>query len=193
MNPALSLNSKFLFVAIDRGPYLTLQSIEEVIGADYIQYLAEGVCKQERIELGLPYLDLRQIIHVWGSLENYLRRSDFRAIIRSTSEDVIGLNIEDEVSAVAKTVGIPLFVVEDFPGNYWPQPGHALSGLFTETEPQAGVYRPRGVPSDLIHNVNNPRRCLPQYQQTSSPKGNAEGIGSKEWNSDPLGWPTRWR
>ena len=128
-NRAPSLKPTYLFVAVHKGPYLTLEALEDAAGAGNVQYLADGVCKQEREESGLPYVDLEQIIHQWESLENYLRKSDFSAVVRSTSEDVSGTNVEDLVSIAAQNTDTPLFVVEDFPGNYWPKPGRALRGL----------------------------------------------------------------
>ena len=156
-NRASRLKPTYLFVAVHKGPYLTLAALEEVVGADNIQYLADGVCKLEREESGLPYVDLEQIFQQWESLENYLRNSDFSAVVRSTSEDVSGTNVEDLVSIAAQNSGTPLFVVEDFPGNYLPKRGRALNGLFTEAGPGQDIHRSRGVDPSLIHILSNPR------------------------------------
>ena len=70
---------------------------------------------------------------------------------------MVGNNVEDLVSAAAQTTGTPLFVIEDLPGNYWPNPQQALNGLFTESDSLAEVYRTRGIPINLMHCVNNVR------------------------------------
>ena len=103
-------------MAVHKGPYLTLQALEEPIGAGNVRYLVDGVSKQERNQSGLPYLDRAQITQHWGSLEEFLERSSIQAIVRSTSEDVTGANLEDQVSTAAQITGTPLFVLEDFPG-----------------------------------------------------------------------------
>ena len=47
----------------------------------------------------------------------FLEEQDFQAIVRGTSENVLEPNIEDIVSEAAISAGIPVFVVEDFPGD----------------------------------------------------------------------------
>ena len=57
-------------------------------------------------------MDLEQIIQQWESLENYLRKSDCSAVVRSTSEDVSGTNIENLISIAAQNTDTPLFVAD---------------------------------------------------------------------------------
>ena len=173
---------------------MTLAALEEVVGAGNFQYLADGVCKREREESGLSYVDLEQIIQQWESLENYLRKSDFSAVVRSTSEDVSGTNVEDLVSIAAQNTDTPLFVVEDFPGNYWPKPGRALNGLFTEAGPGQDIHRSRGVDPSLIHNLSNPRyAALGDIKKEKHPGGDPKLIRAEERNRHAMGRSTRRR
>jgi len=105
----------------------------------------------------LPYLDLGQVESAWGNLENCLLEMGTKAIIRSSSEDVPEQNVEELVSAAAKQVGVPVFVVEDFPGNYWPKPVHRIDGLFVEDESLIELYKSRGIDPQIVYNSGNPR------------------------------------
>ena len=148
---------RFLFVAIHKGPYLSIQPLEEALGAGRFLYLVEGVARQERADQGLTSLDLGQIQEEWGSLEDYLRRAQVRAVIRSSSEDVPGVNAEELASTAATNCDTPVFVVEDFPGNYWPRPGHRLDSLFVEDNSLVGLHCSRGTDPGVIYNTGNPR------------------------------------
>jgi hypothetical protein len=147
----------FLFVAVHQGPYLSIQPIEPELGARQAFYLVEGVARQERGRKGMPSLDLGQVQREWGNLREFLRKSRVAAVIRSTSEDVPGINVEDLASASAWEAGVPLFVVEDFPGNYWPKSREKLAGLFVEDESLVQLHQSRGTDPRVIHCTGNPR------------------------------------
>ncbi len=122
-----------------------------------MSYLVEGAAKQERERDGLPYLDLAMAEARWGTVEDYLRAGQVQAVIRGISLRVEGPNAEEVVSAAAGRIGTPVFVVEDFPGNYWPGAGASLAGLFVEHESLVDLYRDRGVDPRVVQVTGCPR------------------------------------
>lgn len=120
-------------------------------------YLVEGVSRAARIQGGLPYLDLREVRERWGDLKACLREAQVKAVVRSSSEDVLEENVEELASEAASRAGVPVFVVEDFPGNYWPRPGGRQDGLFVEDDSLAPLHRARGVDPEAIRASGNPR------------------------------------
>ena len=147
----------FLFAAVHTGPYLSIQPLEKELGTERVMYLVDGICKRERAQQGLSYLDPAQVAREWGSLEGLMERKAIRAVIRSSSEDVEDANAEDLASQAATKVGVPVFVVEDFPGNYWAQANDRLDGLFVEDGSLVGLHEARGVSAEAIHPTGNPR------------------------------------
>jgi UDP-N-acetylglucosamine 2-epimerase len=105
----------------------------------------------------LPFLDLAGVQGEWGGLERFLKKTGVAAVIRSSSENVLGGNVEELAAAAAREVGVPVFVVEDFPGNYWTQPAERLDGLFVEDESLVDLHRSHGVSWNIIHITGNPR------------------------------------
>ncbi len=152
-----SQEESFLFVAVHKGPYLSIQPLEEELGANRVTYLVDGVSKEDRVRHGLPFLDLGGVNENWGSLDAFIKDMRVRAVIRSTSEDVPGDNVEELVSLAALKVRVPVFVVEDYPGNYWRRPGEGLDGLFVEDETLTKLHSSRGVNPDIIYSTGNPR------------------------------------
>ena len=147
----------FLFVAVHKGPYLSIQPLEQVLGPQGVLYLVEGVSREERCQKELPFLDLARVQREWGSLEEFLERAQVRAVIRSSSEDVLEQNAEELATAAAANVNIPVFVVEDFPGNYWPKAPERLDGLFVEDDSLVELHQSRGADPRVIYHTGNPR------------------------------------
>ena len=147
----------FLFAAVHKGPYLSIVPLEAELGADRIRYLVEGVSKIERSQKGLPYVDMEVVESWWGSLERFLVDTGVKAVIRSSSEYVAERNVEELSWIAAGKVGIPVFVIEDFPGNYWPKPDERIDGLFVEDDSMIELYRSRGVDSQIIYASGNLR------------------------------------
>lgn len=147
----------YLFASVHQGPYLSILPLEGQFESDGVVYLVEGVSRDGRAVNGLPYLDLDLVEESWGSLENLLRKLRVKGVIRSTSEEVKERNVEKLVSAAAHMAGVPVFVIEDFPGNYWPQPGERLDGLFVEDDSVAALYESRGVDPQIVYPTGNPR------------------------------------
>lgn len=117
----------------------------------------EGIAREERKRNRSVYLDLEQIETRWGSLEAFLLNSRIKAVIRSSSEQVLEPNVEHMASKAARKLGLPVFVVEDFPGNYWTRPGERLDGLFVEDDSVAELHKNRGVSAQLLRSTGNPR------------------------------------
>ncbi len=147
----------FLFAAVHKGPYLSIEPLEAELGTDRIRYLVEGVSKNERSQKGLPYVDMEVVESWWGSLERFLIDTGVKAVIRSSSEDVAERNVEELSSIAAGKADIPVFVIEDFPGNYWPKPDERIDGLFVEDDSMNELYRSRGVDSQIIYASGNLR------------------------------------
>ena len=147
----------FLFAAVHKGPYLSIQPVEEELGPDQVAYLVEGVTKEERVRNASPYMDMGRVEAKWGCLEAFLEDMQVEAVIRSSSEDVLERNPEDLASVAARNVGVPVFVVEDFPGNYWAKPGERLDGLFVEDDALIELHSSRGVDPHVIYSTGNPR------------------------------------
>ncbi|GEM_PF-1596434 len=143
----------FLIVAAHLGPYLSVQPLENGLGQENVVFLLGGAAAKERARAGLPYLTLDQMNRVPELLEDH----GFKAIIRGTSENVSESNIEDIVSEAATTAGIPVFAVEDFPGNYRQSHTGRLDGLFVEGPAAVQLHVERGIDPELVRDTGNPR------------------------------------
>jgi UDP-N-acetylglucosamine:LPS N-acetylglucosamine transferase len=147
-----------LFTAVHKGPYLSIQPLEEeLVPEQQVIYLVEGASRQERLKRRLHYFDLLKIESDWKNLEHFLHSSGIKAVIRSSSENVEERNPEDLASVAASNLGLPVFVVEDFPGNYWFKPNQRLDGLFVEGDSLTTLHQSRGIEPKAIHNTGNPR------------------------------------
>lgn len=151
-----SLNS-LLFAAVHKGPYLTIQPLERAFKSQRILYLVDGIAKEERAENRLAFFDLQHVRNRWGSMENFFERWRVQAVIRSSSETVDEDNVEDRASVAAYRLGVPVFVVEDFPGNYWLRSDQRLDALFVEDDWQLKLHEQRGVEPQRIIIAGNPR------------------------------------
>lgn len=149
--------TSFLFTAVHQGPYLSIKPLEAGLGSENVSYLLAGVSGEQQARQGLQHWNLDSVKQEWGSLEQFLAQTGVQAVIRSTSEDVVETNVEAMASAAAQRLGIAVFVVEDFPGNHWPNPQERLDGLFIEDTSLAELHRSRGVDPEVIHATGNPR------------------------------------
>lgn len=149
--------STYLFTSVHMGPYLTIKSLETELRPEKVSYLVEGVSKEERARTGLDYLDLGQVTQRSDNLPNLLKRMGIKAVIRSTSEAVTEPNVEAAAALAAREVGVPVFVIEDFPGNYWRKVSERIDALFVEDASLIELHQSRGVDPLIIHNNGNPR------------------------------------
>ena len=155
------------------GPYLTIQALEPEFAGESVSYLVDGVSKEERTREGLPYLDLNQIEQRWDSLTNFFHQRGVKAVIISTSDGVVQQNVEELSSLAAAEAGVPVFVVEDFPGNYWPKRLAPLNGLFVEDDSVVDLHLSRGVCPGLVHGTGNPRYAQLTKHNTAEQRTNS--------------------
>ncbi len=146
-----------LMVAINLGPYQTVQSLESSLTNNQVLYLVDGPAKVHRQTNGLPFFDLKDITSRWGTIENFLRDSGITNIIRSCSETSNQLNLEVLTSISANALNIPVYVIEDFPGNYRHIYGENIERLFIEQEGFINFHEGRGVNRSIIKVAPNPR------------------------------------
>lgn len=144
-------------VAIDLGPYQTVQALESSLTNTQVLYLVEGPAKAHRQTNGLPFYDLQDITSRWCTIENFLRDSGTTKIIRSCSETSNKLNLEVLTSISANELNIPVYVIEDFPGNYCHIHEAQIDRLFIEQESLIELHEGRGVDRSVIMVASNPR------------------------------------
>lgn len=153
-----SFTGQILFSAIHLGPYKAISPVECVINSRIkSSFLVDGAARQTRIKDCLPYLDAKLIGVDHDNISKLFRDRQVRGIVRSSSEGVAGPNIEHLVSKAALDHGIPVFVIEDFPGNYIQMRGERLDGLFVEGTYGFDLHSSRGINPSIIHNIGNPR------------------------------------
>ena len=144
-----------VFAAVHMGPYQSIAPLEAPLGAPSV-WAVDGIARRSRAARGEPFADSTVIAGAGGAAA-FLDRAEARAVVRSTSEDVEGLNLEDALAVGAAAREIPVVTIEDFPGNYRPAAGARLDALCVETEATAALHAGRGVASATIHVTGNPR------------------------------------
>jgi hypothetical protein len=146
----------WLIAAIHRGPYLTLAPLEKKLGAENCLFALSATAAEERHRQGLPFVDIATLSsgrRSWDALKGL----NPRGFIRGTSEIDEKDNPERHLAQAAARAGIPVFAVEDFPGNYVGKPSEPLDGLFVEFEATRRFHRRRGLNASRIFAVGNPR------------------------------------
>src|SRR5438132_12006906 len=146
-----------LSVAVHMGPYLSISPLEKEFAPENVLYFVDGPSHEARQGANQAYWDLGMVLQTSGSVEKFLRDYAVVAIILGTSEGLPEGNIEDRAAQAAGMVGIPVFVVEDFPGNYYHRPNARLDGLFVEDDDLRDLHISRGVALDRIYCTGNPR------------------------------------
>ena len=148
-----------LFVAIHMGPYLSLKPMETFLTGHRCRFLLEGAAANRRTEEALRFDQLGSIVSQYGNLEAYLKAERITVIFRSSSEHISEANIEDMLTTAANNVGVPVFVIEDFPGNFYLKSGQKVDGLFVEDSTVADLHVLRGLNPQAIWDFGNPRYC----------------------------------
>ena len=149
--------SSFLLAAVHTGPYLSVQPLEVALTPLKYTFLVDGVSKMKRERQDLPYMDMEEIKMRWGNLERFMDKAGITAVIRSTSENVTDIDVENLASSSAGRLGIPVFVVEDFTGNYRSTTEQRLDGLFVEDRYTAEIHSARGIDPGAVFATGNPR------------------------------------
>jgi len=139
------------------GPYLSIAPLEREFESEKVLFLVEGPAKEARRASGKAYWEVSEVIQKSGTIGQFLKKHAVQAIIAGTSDGLPEDNIEEQAVVAARAKGIPLFVIEDFPGNYRHRPSAKLDGLFVEDETQREWHASCGVPRDRIYCASNPR------------------------------------
>lgn len=150
------MSSHVLFVSIHMGPFLTLAPLVSEFGGGTV-LLVEGAAAEASERAGLPYWTRERVTRELGSLERFFQENLIRAVICGTSDGLSDGNLEEAVQVSATKLGLPLFAIEDYPGNYRPYAGARLNGLVIEHRGLEALYRGRGIDSRLLFPLGNPR------------------------------------
>jgi len=137
------------------GPYQSIAPLETTLGVPTL-WAVDGIARRSRATRGQPFVDPESIETAGGAVA-FLERASARAVVRSTSDDVEGVNLEDALALGAAAREIPVLAVEDFPGNYRSAAGARLDALCVETDATAALHAERGVARETIHVTGNPR------------------------------------
>jgi hypothetical protein len=152
------MSEPVLFVAVHAGPHQTLAALEPAMQAQAaVTYVVEGIAKEERRRRALPYVDLETIKERFGDLDAFLQQRHAQAIVCGTSDMPSEQNVERLMALAAARADVPVFAIEDFPGNYRPEPGERLDGLFVEDDATKSLHVHRGINAARIHVTGNPR------------------------------------
>ena len=145
------LPRRTLFVAVHLGPYLSVLPLARGRLQGEPLFLLDGPARQAHAadgEAGPCEGD---------AVEDILQEHRVQAVIVGTSEGLPAGNLEDRAVKAARQAGIPTFVIEDFPGNYSGSPRDAIQGLFVEDDWVAELHRRRGLSSEILYGLGNPR------------------------------------
>ena len=149
-----------LFVAVHLGPYQSLAPLESEFASHRCLFLVTGSARERRQSSGLPCCEPALILGERNEVSgHFLRAHGVEAIISGTSDGVTpDENIEVKAQVAGTEMNIPVFVVEDFPGNF---PGSRddirVTGLFVETQGVDSIYRDRRSLIEKIYCLGNPR------------------------------------
>ena len=147
----------FVFTAVHFGPYQSLLPLEAVLEPRAAVYVVEGISKAHRKLKGEPLLDVSDLGTKYGGADSFLAALRPAAVVRGVSEGVEGDDAEALLAEAARARSVPVFAVEDFPGNFWPRPEERLDALFVEDESARALHASRGVPSAKVYVTGNPR------------------------------------
>lgn len=146
-----------LFAAVHQGPYLSLRSLEEASSEDQVSFMVQGAALESRRRDGLPRFETGSNNPSQHEVVSFIERHGINAVVRGTSEDIKFPNVEALAAAAAVQAGIPLFVVEDFPGNYQAFDGSPIDGLFVEDQWAQELHCSSGLDREKIFAYGNPR------------------------------------
>lgn len=114
-----------VLAAAHKGSYLALAPLEDALSRSTCVWCLNGTAASTRRGLGLTVTPPPSRPEAW------LRALNPAALVRGTSEIPAARNHEARLAEAAVRLGIPVFAIEDFPGNYGDDPS-APSLLFVE-------------------------------------------------------------
>lgn len=149
------MTRRWVLAAVHKGPYLALAPLERALGARSCVWLLAGTAAAERRRERLPFKPMpKDFARAVAALKP-------RGLIRGTSELSESMNPERRLADAFAAAGLPVFAVEDFPGNYAAGPDAPLDRLFVEHRATRRHHIRRGVPAGKIEAVGNPRYAQP--------------------------------
>ncbi len=156
---------RYLLVALYRGPYIGLAPLEREFGASACAFLLDGEAAKERRRHGLPFLHPSPALSGAAGCLDFLRRGGYRALVRGVSKTPVRDNLETRLSTAAAKAGLPVYAIEDYPGNYTPDQPRA-DGLFVEFPSAKALHLRRGLRPSSVHVTGNPRYACVQSPPT---------------------------
>lgn len=151
------MKPRTLFVGVHAGPYSSILPLERPLASFSPLFLLDGMALSLRKNAGLSCLDFDAVITGSGSLDLFLRTQGIQAILCGTSDGLMEGNLEESVCVAATELDIPVFVVEDFPGNFRNLGRFRLDGLFVEDDSVCRLHESRGVAQGIALGLGNPR------------------------------------
>ena len=151
------MKPRVLFVGVHAGPYSSILPLERPLVTCSPLFLLAGMALSLRKDAGLSCLDIDAVLTGSGSLEHFLRTQEIQAILCGTSDGLTEGNLEESVCAAATELDIPVFVVEDFPGNFRQYGRFRLDALFVEDDSVCRLHESRGVAQGIALGLGNPR------------------------------------
>lgn len=149
------MTRRWVLAAVHKGPYLALAPLEREFGPRNCVWLLSGTAAAERRRLGLAFHPMpKDFARAVAALSP-------RGLIRGTSELPESRNPERRLADAFAAAGLPVFAVEDFPGNYTAGPSAPLDRLFVEHRTTRRHHVRRGVPARKIVVAGNPRYAEP--------------------------------
>lgn len=147
---------RLLLAAAHRGPYEALRPVAREWGE--CSWLLDGTAADAARAEGVTFSRPRDVLRQ-GGWEGWLRRLAPAAVLRGTSELPDRTNPEAAAAKAAARLGLPVFALEDFPGNYL-GPASGLTGLFVEFSSLKDHHAARGLDASRVHAFGNPRYAL---------------------------------
>lgn len=145
---------KLLLAAAHRGPYEALKPVAREWGE--CLWLLDGTAADAARADGLAFSRPRDVLRRGRGWEDWLKRLSPAAVLRGTSELPERTNPEAAAAKAAARLGLPVFALEDFPGNYL-GPAAGLTGLFVEFASLKAHHAKRGLDAARVHAFGNPR------------------------------------
>lgn len=147
------MTERLLLAAAHRGPYEALKPVARKWGE--CVWLLDGTAADAASAEGLAFSRPHDALRRCG-WEDLLRRLAPAAVLRGTSELPERTNPEAAAARAGARLGLPVFALEDFPGNYR-GPSAGLTGLFVEFESLKAHHAGRGLDAARVHAFGNPR------------------------------------
>ncbi len=144
---------RLLCVADHLGPFQALSAVFAQRPPKSLRWLLGPAARQTAHSLGIDSVAVKSSLRPM----HYLKSHHVTALVRGTSQDRAKRDLlEDMWGSAATKLGLPIFVIEDFPFNYRWRPEEKPSVVFVESADVAREHQ-RRQPSAPVEAVGNPR------------------------------------